>query len=457
MDTVAADLAAYISRVRYEDLPEAAVSAAKRSTVDTLAAMIAGSSAPGIAALIECARNWGGKPEARIIGSDLRVPAPVAAWANGSMARALEIDDCVDFLPVHPSASSVPALLVSAELIGGLSGREFLTALAVGQDIKIRFGMAVSQNAMQSGRNNMFKIFGPTAAVARALRLDAKTTHQALGISFSHAVGDGQCALDGALSLRLQQGIVAQGALMSCLLAQKGYTGARDFLFGKYGYLRAFEPDPIMAPLTEDLGRRFHGALITIKPYSACRATHAAIDLALQLRAELGGDTERIRRITIDVSPEVDQLVGSPREPRLRPASAAAAQFSLLYTVATALARGRFFLREIEPESYTDAAVLSLAERVHVSGDPAQRTRLVIGRTRLRAGLADGSVRELECAVPSGSPERPIDAQVLSAKLGTCIEYCRRPQKPGTAGRLLDLAARLEELGDVRELLAALD
>ena len=456
MDAIAAGLAAAISGVRYEDIPAAAIGAARRSTLDTLAAMIAGSSAPGIAAQMAFAADWGGKPEARIIGSDLRVPAPVAAWVNGSMARALEIDDCVDFLPVHPSASCVPALLVTAELIGGLSGREFLAALATGQDIKIRFGMAVRQNAMQSGRNNLFKIFGPTAAVARALRLDARTTHQALGISFSHAVGDGQCALDGALSLRLQQGIVAQGALMSCLLAQKGYTGAQDFLFGKYGYLRAFEPDPDIAPLTEDLGRRFHGELITIKPYSACRATHAAIDLALALRASIGGDTGNIRRIDIGVSPEVDQLVGSPRESRLRPASAAAAQFSLHYTVAAALARGRFFLREIEPESYSDAAILKLAERVHVGSDPALRTRLVIGCTRLRAELADGSVRELDSAVPSGSPERPIDARVLAAKVHTCVEYCRAPLGTGAAGRLIELTARLEELRDVRELLEAI-
>jgi hypothetical protein len=32
--------------------------------------------------------NWGGKPEAQVLWSDLRVPAPNAAWIRGIMAHA---------------------------------------------------------------------------------------------------------------------------------------------------------------------------------------------------------------------------------------------------------------------------------------------------------------------------------------------------------------------------------
>ena len=130
-DPVSASIAEHVASARFDQLPVAAVQAAKRSTLDTLAAMLAGSTAEGLDAMTGLAADWGGSPQARIVGTGMRAPAPLAAWCNGAMARALEIDDCVDFLPVHPSASAVPALLALADSRPGLSGRDFLVALAV--------------------------------------------------------------------------------------------------------------------------------------------------------------------------------------------------------------------------------------------------------------------------------------------------------------------------------------
>src|SRR5512135_2011881 len=141
MDNISKGLGEYIAGARFEDLSAEAVAAAKRSTLDTLGAMLAGSTAPGIDTVVRLAKGWGGVPEAHVVGFGTHLPAPLAAWCNGTMARALEIDDCVDFLPVHPSASAVPALLTLAELRPGLSGQDYLIALAVGQDVKIRMGL----------------------------------------------------------------------------------------------------------------------------------------------------------------------------------------------------------------------------------------------------------------------------------------------------------------------------
>jgi 2-methylcitrate dehydratase PrpD len=224
------------------------------------------------------------------------------------MARAREIDDCLDFLPVHPSASTVPALLALAEWKGGMSGRDFLTGLAVGQDLMIRMGLSLRRNGLQSGRNNMFRIFGSTAALAKAMGFEVAEVRNALGVAFSFAVGDGQSALDGSLTLRLQQGIAAQGAVLSMLLTSKGFTGAHDFLLGKFGYFRAFEPNPRIEYLTKDLGKSFYGDQISIKPYSACRAAHSAINLALRIRSEEHVDPRSITRVVVRTCPEVYRL-----------------------------------------------------------------------------------------------------------------------------------------------------
>lgn len=449
-------LASSVSRVKFEDLSPEAVASAKRSTLDTLGAMVAGSGALGTDTVVNLARSWGGAEQASLVGYGDRLPAPLAALCNGTMARALEIDDCVDFLPVHPSASAVPALLALSELKKGLSGKDFLTALAVGQDLIIRMGLAVRQNAMQSGRNNMFKIFGPTAALARAMEFGPKETQNALGISFSFAVGDGQCALDGALSLGLQQGIVAQGALLSVLLSSEGFTGARDFLLGRYGYLRAFEPDPRLEYLTQDLGKTFYGEKISIKPFSACRATHPSIELALQFREEAKFDIHSIKRIRVWTCPEVHQLVGSPQEVKIKPDSMPSARFSLQFTVAAALIRGDVFLKEIEPESIRDTEILGLAKKVSVEPDPALRTDFVLGKTVIEIETEDQPSLKKEIELPLGNPSRPLGYDACAAKFLKCARYAVRPSEKSRLEELIAVVSRLEEIPDVSMLVSYL-
>jgi 2-methylcitrate dehydratase PrpD len=418
--------------------------------------MVAGSTAPGVATVVNLAKGWGGKKEAHLIGFGDQLPAPLAALCNATMGRALEIDDCVDFLPVHPSASAVPALLVLAELKCGLSGRDFITSLAIGQDLIIRMGLAVRQNAMQSGRNNLFKIFGPTGALARAMGFGPEDAQNALGLAFSFAVGDGQCALDGAMSLRLQQGIVAQGALLSVLLASKGFTGARDFLLGNFGYLKAFEPDPRLEYLRDDLGRAFYGERITIKPFSSCRATHSAIDLALRLSKERDLKTQRIRQVTVRTNPEIHNLVASPHEARIKPDSVPTAQFSIQYTVAAALMRGDVFLKELEPNAIKDEAILDLASRVQVEPDPSLRTDSVLGRTVMEIDIEGESTLQQEMESPLGSPSRPMEYDACAEKFMKCASYSANPLPAERLQELIEKVSHLEDLDDVSALMVHL-
>ena len=445
-------LATYISTTRFEDLSLGAISSARRSTLDTLGAMLAGSSGPEIDMLVSISSTLSGTGEARLVGRSERVSPRDAAWCNGAMARAREIDDCVDFLPVHPSASAVPALLALAGT-RRITGRDFLTALAIGQDVKIRMGLTVREDAVQSGRNNMFKIFGPTAAVAKALGLDAMHTHHALGIAFSFAVGDGQCALDPeAMTLPLQQGIVAQGALLSGLLAKEGFTGAREFLLGRFGYLVAYEPNPRLNYLSEGLGKEFYGEQISIKPFASCRATHPSIELALDLRKKHQIEPESIRSITVWTNPEVHLLAASPHGSKIRPASVHDAQFSVQFTVAAALTHGDVFLKEMSPSAISDERTCGLAERVRVHPDPSLRTGGLLGRTRVEIKTRGSATLSGEIEKPKGGPESPMTWEDCVAKLVKCAAYARHPPDAGQLETLIHSIENLEEMPDVSAL-----
>ncbi|MBW2368125.1 MAG: MmgE/PrpD family protein [Deltaproteobacteria bacterium] len=451
------DLATYVSRTKFEDLSAEAVYAAKRSTLDTIAAMLAGSNALVTTTIVELQSSLGAAGKAHLVGRPERFSPPVAALCNGVMARAMEIDDCVDFLPVHPSASAVPVLLTLSEIEKNLSGREFLTALAVGQDVIIRMGLTVRENAMESGRNNLFKIFGPTAAVARALNLDSQQTHHALGIAYSCAVGDGQCVLDpDAMTLSLQQGVVAKGALLSGMLAQRGFTGAREFLLGRAGYLVAYEPNHKLAFLTEGLGHEFYGEQITIKPFSSCRATHPAIDLAMQLSAAHRIDPGDINRITLRANPEVCNLVAVPHESKIRPTSMFDAQFSVQFTVAAALIRKDMFLNELAPAVLSNTHILDLASRVRVLSDESLRTDGVLGRTKMQIDVVDGNHITGEIAFPLGNPKRPMTFSDCSEKLKKCAAHALLPLGRKSLETLIDRIDEMEDMEDVSTLFDSL-
>ena len=453
-ETIEESISRTISKTRFEDLSKAAVQAAKRSTLDTISAMVAGSTAAGVETVVKMALKWGGTGEAHIIGFGTSVPVPMAALCNGTMARALEIDDCVDFLPVHPSASAVPALFALSELKKNITGRDFITALCVGQDMKIRMGLTVRRNAMESGRNNMFKIFGPTAAISKAMNFSPEQTRNALGLSFSFAVGDGQCALDGALSLRLQQGIVAQGALLSALLTSEGFTGAKEFLMGRYGYLQAYEPDPRLEFLYENFGKYFYGEQITIKPFSACRATHSSIALALGLRPKIKNIRE-IDRVLVHTCPSVYGLVAKQWEAK-PPDSVAGAQFSIQFTVAAALMRGDVFLNELEPEVRENTGLRDLAKRVTVLPTPALVTDSVLGKTTMEILLKNGKSLTGEMEFPPGNPARPVSYKECAEKLSKCSQYCVRNFSAERVEKIIETVDHMEEVADVSTLVSLL-
>ena len=71
----------------------------------------------------------------------------------------------------------------------------------------------------------------------------------ALGIAYSHAAGNRQCILDGALTKRLQAGQAASAEVFSAVLAQSGFTGTRNIFNGRFGFLELYQPNGYDASL----------------------------------------------------------------------------------------------------------------------------------------------------------------------------------------------------------------
>ena len=102
--------------VDFESLPVAAVDMAKAVTLDGLAVMLAGATEPlGVGRIsIEYVREMGGAPQASVIAGGFKTSMINAAYANGTMAHALDFDNT--WYPLnHPTSPTLPAILAIAE------------------------------------------------------------------------------------------------------------------------------------------------------------------------------------------------------------------------------------------------------------------------------------------------------------------------------------------------------
>ena len=222
-------------------LPSDTVRWAQKAIFDTIAVSIAGSSAKGCQEVVDLVKVWGGREESTVLIFGGKVPVNLAGLANGPMARARDYGDVHERVG-HVTEYTLPPTLAMAERQGGVTGKDLITAIVVGGEIITRIGTTLKKMPGESPRYCMFRIFGPTASVSKILGLDRDIFWNAMGLSFSQAAGDMQMYKDGALSVRVQHGFVADAAIKSCLLAQRGITGTRNILLGEWGFYNAFEP-----------------------------------------------------------------------------------------------------------------------------------------------------------------------------------------------------------------------
>jgi 2-methylcitrate dehydratase PrpD len=286
-------------------------------------------------------------------------------------------------------------------------------------------------------------VFGAAVTSGLLLGLNAEQTRHALGIAYSHAAGNRQCILDGALSKRLQAGQAASAGVFSAFLARKDFTGAHNIFSGRYGFLALYQPNGANASLLlEDLGTYFRGDGLSFKPYPCGRPLHAGIDAALAARAQAGGEPIDEITISLDQAVFADQFEsGSAKR---RPAQVVEAQFALPFLVATALAHGKVGIGDVA--GLGDAATLELADRIIGEAVAERRPRDWLAVT-LR--LRDGRMVRVETTDPIGSPEKPLGSASMESKFRDCAANAVRPIAEADVETGLEALRRLETVEEV--------
>ena len=437
----------FVLGLRLADVPAQAVLTTRRVALAALGTGVAGAGEEGIEPLRALLRSRGGAGEARSLVFGDRLPAVAAAQLNGTMCRAL--DFCDAMAPgIHIGSSLLPAALAAAELRGGVSGAELLTALVVGNEVGARFNLSEAQYD-GFDPTGVAIVFASTAAAARVLGLTPVQTLNALGLAFNRCGGSFQSNIDGTLAVRVIQGWVAATGVDCAQMAAAGLTGPRNFLEGVYGYPHLYgrgtlDPQAMVA----GLGHEWRQQRMMFKKVPSCGATQGLTELVLQLVHELDLQPDDVQHLEVRLPPYSHKLVGHAWQlgdnPRVN------AQFSAQYCAANAVLRRASTLQHFRPEAIGDARVQALIARVSTVSDVAMNAR---GHTAVDVNLTlrNGRHHHRELDIAPGFPGNDLSDAQHEARLADCLAYAQHPL-PDTSALVVAVRG-LEHLPDARVLM----
>lgn len=460
-------LARHAATLQYEALPPALVDLIKQCVMDTLGVSMGASTlAPEAAILDAYVADMGGRPEATILGFDSKAPAAWAAFVNGSLGHMLDYDDMGE--SGHPGIVTIPVALAVAEKMGGVTGRELITAIAAGMDVMTRISRAIDVPdwTMTEGwfATQLIGFAAGAATAGRLLKLDPEQMENALGIGFNQMSGTRQMAEGAATHMRsMQAGFSGQGAVLAAELARRGIIGSKDFVEGRYGffrtYIRGCEPD--WNGIVDGLGVKFpiiekHG----FKVWPACAYTRTTNTSTLAIREQHGLKPEDIESITIVGGTGGTQQLCEPLTAKRRPKVSIDGKFSIPFTTAVMMAKGNVTLRDYTEEGLRDPAVLAMADRVSYrpGNEPAtgKGGSQDVSKTSVEIVTRDGRRFEHRSTSVPGDSKNPVSWERLEAKFRDCVSFSLKPVAANDLNSAVALIRALEAEPDATKVLRLL-
>ena len=212
-------LASFVDQTKYEDLPQPVLVKAKEIITDQLGVALASSMLPWNRKVLEYVQAMEINGASRVIGTGYRSSIEYAALVNGTFGHGFELDDYCTPCGAHVGCVVLPAALAVAEQ-GKLTGKDFLTAVAIGAEIVLRVGFALTVRGLAARGFHSTSVYGPfgaAASAAKLLKLNPDEITYALGIAGSHCSGTTEYDQTGGDIKRLHAGIAGMAGIRAAL------------------------------------------------------------------------------------------------------------------------------------------------------------------------------------------------------------------------------------------------
>lgn len=407
----------------YEDLPQAAIRAAKMRIIDSIGVAMAAYLAPPVRIARRLAQPTLGPRAARIWGPQTVTTIDMAAFANGVMVRYLDLNDAWRTRDAHHPSDYLPGILAVAEAYGS-TGREVITALTVAYEIMCRFTDAVPFNT--AGWDQPVTGAMATAmAAGKLMGLDREEMAHALALS---AIPNLCTYQTRAGELSMWKGCAgpngARNGVFAAMLAEEGMTGPFEAFEGVFGIwnqaMGGQHFDVSFGPA--DKAGPWGIVQTNIKTFPVRDSCQLPIMTALDLREKIAASD--IARLKIDTYKSAWEGAVKDRE-LWAPKTRETADHSMLFSVVCALTDGQVTPDSFDNGRFLDADILGLIARTEVevldeftSAAPSRRNCRIIATT------ASGGTVTVHRIVTLADIEKGMSDAQLEEKFNRCVARC---------------------------------
>jgi 2-methylcitrate dehydratase PrpD len=447
-----------IINTNYENLPLEIVEKTKSHILDILGVMFPASTLEkGCQVLEEIAKEGNGRPESTLIGFGGKVPCWMAAFVNGSLCHALDYDDIWDGGPTHPSGHTFPAALAIAEKLGSVSGKEFITAMALGIDLNVRLSSAPRGSAIEDYPwflISVFGVFSATVAAGKLLGLDIEKMINAFGIALDRASGITESIFSPDSEIRaIRDGFGNREGVFAALMAQKEITAFKGAIETVYKVFYRGNYDS--SSLVSNLGREFKGQEVSLKAWPCCRGTHMYVQVALGIATSYDVVPEKIREIILTVGRWGRDYFFNPLEAKQKPKLSINAKTSLPFIMGIVFTKKRVLIEDFLAENLQDPNVLEIAEKVKYKFDELSQSNDFLKPSHahlVEVKMQDGSSFSNTGDILYGHPKNPISHVDIVAKFRDCARYAKKTLPEEKITHLAEKILRLETVKNMEEI-----
>jgi 2-methylcitrate dehydratase PrpD len=241
---------------------------------------------------------------------------------------------------------------------------------------------------------------------------------------------------------------------MAAILAANGFVGNKYILDGHNGFwIMAGSDRCDYDAMTRGLGSEYEVLNhIAIKPYSACRWQHPALDCVTLLKAENDLSPQDIKAVNIHSFGWVKthELYG--------PADMVDAAFCIPYTVTQVLMGEPPGLGWYTDEKLASEEILNFSKKVKVSIDE-EMDKVYFAEDRLSARVEivtkAGDKLEKYVGIPLGDPRNPLSKAEIEAKFRNQAAHCLDAQTIDTVVDKINDFENIEDISDFMPMLIA--
>ena len=360
--TLSGTLGHFVYGSTYDDLPPEVVEKTKTCLIHGIGVGLAAYETETAQNAIGMAKELGGdRGGASLLVDGSKVGLQNAAFANGTVLHSRAQED--DYHPgmIHIGVVVIPAALAVGE-VEHLSGKELLTAVALGYEVTARLSKDYALKSVTRGfrATSQYGVLGAAAAVSKLLKLEERQVCNALGWAANLGAGLLQCSIAKTQEMPFQAGFASGNGVTAAFLAKTGAASADTIFEGERGFYHAFvDPAENLEPIIDGLGSRYEMLDNFFKPYPIGGLAQTPTITMLNLVGEHDIKPDQVEQVTINMSP-IEAFY--PGANSLKPGLV-----SVQYCTAIACVHRKITLATIT--QMDNPAVLSFMQRIEIVPD----------------------------------------------------------------------------------------